>query len=111
MVCMQARTACNSSVKERDALYTELHSLGTMFKAKHDKLQEQVGRLSVPASMHGIVHCRAFRCTLLLWIVNLHMSRVPWMLVAYQYTCAVLLWLCCQLPVALVVLLPHRCRQ
>jgi hypothetical protein len=29
-------------VKERDALYTELHSLGTTFRAKHDKLQEQV---------------------------------------------------------------------
>lgn len=41
---MQARTACSASVKERDALYTELHSLGAMFRAKHDKLQEQVGR-------------------------------------------------------------------
>jgi hypothetical protein len=40
---VQARTACAASVKERDALYTELHSLGATFRAKHDKLQEQVG--------------------------------------------------------------------
>jgi hypothetical protein len=38
----QARTACSASVKERDALYCELHSLGATFRAKHDKLQEQV---------------------------------------------------------------------
>ncbi|WIA38855.1 hypothetical protein OEZ86_002132 [Tetradesmus obliquus] len=38
----KARTACSASVKERDALYTELHSLGATFRAKHDKLQEQM---------------------------------------------------------------------
>jgi hypothetical protein len=45
MCGLQARTACAASVKERDALYTELHSLGATFRAKHDKLQEQVGWL------------------------------------------------------------------
>ncbi|KAF6250573.1 hypothetical protein COO60DRAFT_1681477 [Scenedesmus sp. NREL 46B-D3] len=38
----KARTACSGSVKERDALHTELHSLGATFRAKHDKLQEQM---------------------------------------------------------------------
>lgn len=44
--CLQAKTVSAASMKERDALYTELHFLGAAFRAKHDKLQEQVGKPS-----------------------------------------------------------------
>lgn len=39
---VQARAATAGSVKERDALYSELHALGATFRAKHEKLQEHV---------------------------------------------------------------------
>eukprot|EP00879_Flechtneria_rotunda_P024575 GHRR01026062.1.p1 GENE.GHRR01026062.1~~GHRR01026062.1.p1 ORF type:complete len:403 (+),score=167.21 GHRR01026062.1:1268-2476(+) len=38
---VKAHGVCTVSVKERDALYSELHALGTTFRAKHVKLQEQ----------------------------------------------------------------------
>lgn len=46
----QAHSARTVSVKERDALMNELHSLAGSFRSKHDKLHEQVGGASTATS-------------------------------------------------------------
>jgi hypothetical protein len=44
LLALQARSVRIVSIKERDTLLNELHSLAGAFRSKHDKLHEQASR-------------------------------------------------------------------
>jgi hypothetical protein len=50
----QAHGARTVSVKERDGLMNELHSLAGSFRSKHDKLHEQVGHTVGLQTTHNL---------------------------------------------------------
>jgi len=55
---VQAKSVNTTAINERDILHSELHVLGIAFRAKHDKLQEQVGSsVRVLMTNRNISHC------------------------------------------------------
>lgn len=56
-ITVQARGIRTVSVKERDALLNELHSLAGAFGSKHDKLHEQVSSRQCQLMLASWVVC------------------------------------------------------